>query len=136
MSPKRYATKGGNASVAPKSKPNSEEVVSNEGVERAQADNDQDRTEAQDGQAQVQGQEADRAEAEEVQASEAFAVELNPKLYAMNMVQLNGRDFYSDKDLNRSKGTSVLSDVEYEELKNMKDPETGLQYVVKEKGVN
>lgn len=122
--------------MASKGKPNSEEVVSNEGVERAQADNDQDlrSPEAQDG--QVQGQEADRAEAEEAQASEAFAVELNPKLYAMNMVQINGRDFYSDKDLNRSKGTSVLSDVEYEELKNMKDPETGLQYVVKEKGVN
>ena len=66
-------------------------------------------------------------------ASELVEVKLNPSLgiSAPSSVSIGDKLFYADATRNAAEGTTVITDVEYDEIKDVKEPETGLQYVVK-----
>lgn len=110
-----------------------QEVVANEGVERAEADNAEEQVQPED---QAPQGSAQGAEDGSSGPSEIFEVQLNPKLRDINLVQIGDKVFYADLSVNRSQGTSYLNDEEYDEVSESKEPESGLQYIVKKKGVN
>lgn len=115
---------------------NSVEGGVEEGKQRAEVDNSAEATDEQ-----AKAQEADEAteaqaaseEDEERQPKEIFEVKVNPALgiYAPSSVEIAGKVFFTDAARNRSEGTELLNDLEYEEISSAKEPESGKQYIVK-----
>jgi hypothetical protein len=107
---------------------NTEEAGMEEGKQRAEAEDSQ---ESQDEEA-----EAAQAQAEAEAAAQVVEVQVNPALgvYAPAQVDISGRLFYMDRTENLAKGTPVLSSEDYDQVKEAKEPETGLQYIVKKRG--
>lgn len=120
---------------------NSVEGGIEEGNQRAEVDKPAEATDEQAQAQEAQGQGADEAteaqrtseEDEERQPTEIFEVKVNPALgiYAPSSVEIAGKVFFTDAARNRSEGTELLNDVEYEEISSAKEPESGKQYIVK-----
>jgi hypothetical protein len=105
---------------------NSPEAGMEEGRQRAEVEENQAPADAQ---ATSESQE----EVEERKAEDVFEVKVNPKLgkYMPESVDIDGKLFFSDLTRNRLEGTQFLNDVEYDEIKDVKESESGLQYIVK-----
>ena len=76
------------------------------------------------------------ASSEERVPSAFYEVQVNRALRFTDRVSVGGNLFYYDNTVNREQGTWVLDDVQYEDIKSLKDPETGLQYIVRKSTIS
>lgn len=82
---------------------------------------------------QVEEQEA-QALAEQ-EPTEFYSVKVNPALPFTDRVSIyvsgESKIFYADETRNRDEGTPVVDDVQWETIKEAKDPDEGVAYIVK-----
>jgi hypothetical protein len=75
----------------------------------------------------------EEAAAEERVPQEYYEVRVNPRLNlgARDRVSLGGKMFYADDARNRTEGTWLVDDIQWESLGQIKNPDSGLKYLVR-----